>query len=118
VSGFKIGSIYAFLAIDPKDGDEGVCAFQTSDGAWFPLVAADEARLASLRPIAMRIGAASGTRIILARFSTRTDLEIVTTGGVRREEEEGEGEEGEPPMPESSGIRNTLKFARKPRPAG
>jgi hypothetical protein len=40
---FKITTVTAFVAIDEKDGDEGVIAFFDGSG-WMPLICADEAR--------------------------------------------------------------------------
>lgn len=48
----KIESIWAFVSVD-DDGNEGVCAAQLmGPGSLMPLIAADPARLDSLRPIA------------------------------------------------------------------
>lgn len=73
---FKIETLHAFIATD-DDGVEGVAAFNMG-GNWFPMVAADPERLASLRPVAEAIVQTSGKPLTLARFSTRTDLEVLS----------------------------------------
>ena len=73
---FKIETIHAFIATD-DDGVEGLAAFNMG-GNWFPMVAADDSRLRSLRPVADAIAQASGKPLTLARFSTRTDLEVLS----------------------------------------
>jgi len=55
MSGFKITKIYAFIATDPMDGDEGVIAFQNDDGPMMPMIGADMTRLNDLRVIADQI---------------------------------------------------------------
>ena len=50
VPGFRITEITAFTSIGPDD-EEGVIGFKDGD-SWFPMVAADIARLAHLRMIA------------------------------------------------------------------
>lgn len=74
MSGFQIKEIWAFLGVDPDDGDEGVVGFRAPDGSWMPLVCADEARLNSIRGIAERIARGDGRKVVLAKFSQRTDL--------------------------------------------
>lgn len=74
---FRIDSIYAYLAIDPEDGDEGICAFRSAMG-WMPMVAADQRRLDSLRPIAEQTAAATGQQIKLVRFMRLSDVETIT----------------------------------------
>lgn len=71
----RIDEVFLFVA-DEGTG-EGVVAFQTPDGKWMPLVAADSARLASLRPLALAISAKTGQPIKLLRFTTRTQVEVL-----------------------------------------
>jgi len=56
----KIESMYAFIAIDPRDGDEGVIAFQTPSGMMMPMIGADMARVKSLIPMAEAIAKQTG----------------------------------------------------------
>ena len=73
MSNFKITKVTAFVAIDPKDGDEGVMAF-LSDGGWMPLICADEARIESMVPIAEDISARTGKQYQIIQFSVREDV--------------------------------------------
>jgi len=74
---FKVTEMWAFLAVGPKDGDEGIPAFLASDGVMMPLVCADKARIESLRPIAQEIATATKVPIVLARFSVRENVEEI-----------------------------------------
>lgn len=70
----RITEIFVFVA-GPED-DEGVVAF--SNGlTWFPMVAADRARIESLRREAQEIANQSGKPVRLLRFSVREDLETI-----------------------------------------
>jgi len=60
MSGFKIERLYAFIATDPEDGDEGVMAFSTQDGLMLPMIGADMDRVDQLRSIADGISKATG----------------------------------------------------------
>lgn len=66
-----IREIWAFVSVD-AEGNEGVCAAMIG-GAWMPLIAADAARLAQLRPIAARLATAGNMRIRLVRFTSRVE---------------------------------------------
>lgn len=65
-----INSIWAFVSVDPGDGNEGVCA-ATIGGVTLPLIAADERRLAILTPIAENIALRTGRVVQLVRFHQR-----------------------------------------------
>ncbi len=71
-----IDELWAFCAIDPTDGNEGIVGAQL-DGSWFPLVGADLVRVASYRAVARRIGESTQSKIILKRFSTMTVEEVI-----------------------------------------
>lgn len=71
---FRITELWAFIAIDPKDGNEGVPTVQIG-GLVMPLIAADEARLRDLREIAQIFCNQSGVPLTLAKFSVRTNVE-------------------------------------------
>lgn len=73
----KINSIYVFIAIDEEPDDEGVVA-ELIGNNWFPLIAADEARVKSLKPIAKRIAQRTKKKITLAKFKVREDLEVIS----------------------------------------
>lgn len=69
-----IGSVWAFLSVD-QAGNEGVCAAPIGPGGMtLPLIAADQARLASLTPIAEALAAMTGMTIRLVEFTGRVDL--------------------------------------------
>lgn len=73
-SGFKITKLWAFIAVDPNDGDEGLPAMNVK-GQWIPMVAADEKRIESLRELAAEMAKSSGSKIRLVRFDNATELE-------------------------------------------
>jgi hypothetical protein len=79
MSGFKIESIHAFVAVDPVDGDEGVMAFYSANGP-VPMIAADKRRLDELRPLAERLAEEAGLEVRLLRFDKRTTVEILNEG--------------------------------------
>lgn len=72
---FQIQRLWAFIAQEPG-GDEGVIA-ENLDGTWFPFVAADEKRLASLKERARTLPVKPGTSIKLVRFDARTNVETI-----------------------------------------
>jgi hypothetical protein len=72
---FRIGTVWAFLAVDAADNSEGVIGQLMPDGTWMPYVCADGERLAQLRPRAAELARQTGTEIRLARFTLREDLE-------------------------------------------
>jgi hypothetical protein len=69
-----IDELFVFVASD-KDG-EAVPAFEAGT-VMMPLVAADKARVDTLRSIARTIAKQSGNKITLCRFSVREDLEVI-----------------------------------------
>lgn len=74
----SIDKLYAFVAVDEEG--EGITAFGGPHGM-MPMVAADEARVESLKPIAQLLANQSGKRIVLAEFSIRTDSETFEPDG-------------------------------------
>lgn len=75
----RIDTLWAFLSVDPRDGNEGVCAAPALFGGhavgMAPMIAADEARVESLRNVARALAAQSGMSIKLVRFDVRTEVE-------------------------------------------
>ena len=68
----RIDAIWAFLSVDPDDGNEGVCSAQLlGPGSMVPLIAADEARLRSITPIAEDIARVTGQIVRLVKFTNR-----------------------------------------------
>lgn len=64
---FRITTLWAFVAIDAADDEEGICAQLVGD-TWMPMIGADEKRLEQLRPIADRMAKIAGAKIQLIRF--------------------------------------------------
>jgi predicted lipoprotein with Yx(FWY)xxD motif len=76
----RIDELYCFVTSD--DDGEGVAAFyDRGSGTWMPLIAADEARVDSLRAKARELVEASGKTIRLLRFSVREELEVIAPAG-------------------------------------
>lgn len=72
----RIDAIWAFVSVDPEDGNEGVIAGSLlGPDSLVPLIAADEARLASLMPVAHAIAKATGQTVRLVRFHQREVLQ-------------------------------------------
>ena len=76
----KIEEIYAFIELDPKDGNEGITAFPIND-MLFPLITADTARVDQLRPLAQHIANSTGRVIELRKFSKMEVLEVISQKG-------------------------------------
>ena len=72
----KITELYAFIAEEGPE-DEGIVAMTVGD-MLMPMVGADMDRVESLRPIAENIARIYSQKIILAKFTIRTDLEEIT----------------------------------------
>ena len=75
----KIKHIWAYLSVDPEDGNEGLCAAMI-DGVFLPLIAADEKRLEILRGMAQEIteqARLNNMKIKLVQFTERVELETV-----------------------------------------
>jgi len=71
----QIQSIYAFLSVDA--GGEGVCAAPMGNLGAVPLIAADEARLKSIRPLAVQIAKIFNKPVRLVQFTERRVLEEI-----------------------------------------
>ena len=73
----RIDSIWAFIAEDTGPDDEGVTGFLQGD-TMLPLIAADAARLDSLRAMAQHIATKTGQTLHLVKFTNREAVETVT----------------------------------------
>lgn len=71
-----IKEIWAFVSVDPEDGNEGVCGVVT-DGVMMPLIASDVARLEQIRPIALRLALDTDMQIKLVKFTQRVEVETL-----------------------------------------
>jgi hypothetical protein len=68
----RIDAIWAFLSVDPDDGNEGVLSGPLlGPDTQVPLIAADEKRIESLWPWANAIAKATGRRCRLVKFHQR-----------------------------------------------
>ncbi len=72
-----IEELFAFVIVEPN-GDEAVPAVLGPTGMWLPLMAADAARVDSLRVFAQRAATEFGRPVTLARFHLRHDVEVLT----------------------------------------
>lgn len=70
----RIDAIWAVLAEGERG--EGVCGARFGQN-WVPLVAADEARLKSILPIARGIAKENGMKLKLVKYSVREDVEDI-----------------------------------------
>jgi hypothetical protein len=68
MSGDVVTELFAFVALDDSDGNEGVMAFY-SDGSWIPMIGADMARIESLIPLAEKIEKETGAKFEIRHFS-------------------------------------------------
>jgi len=77
VKPLKIERLFAYVATDPEDGDEGVCSVQIGQ-VHFPMVGADMERMESLRDRAEGIAHASGFEIRLMLFDNAQVIDTIT----------------------------------------
>lgn len=73
---FKIESLYAFISED--ETGEGLCGAPMLGMGSMPLIAADEARLESLRSIAKQLAKMTKKKIKLIKLTSRVDLEEIS----------------------------------------
>lgn len=71
----RIPHLWAYLSSD-EDG-EGLCAGPLGPYGVVPYIAADEARLVVLGPLAREIARRFGKLVILAKFTAREDVERI-----------------------------------------
>lgn len=80
-TGIRITEIYAFIAIDPRDDNEGIPAisgpWQDGQEVMMPLVGADRERIISLLSLAQDLCTRSGKPMRLVRFSQMEILETL-----------------------------------------
>jgi hypothetical protein len=72
----RIDSLWAFTQVD-TDGTEGVIGQYFDKTGWMPLMGADLAMVAKLRPHAQVIATATGRPVVLSHYSLRTDQETI-----------------------------------------
>ena len=72
----RIDEMYAYISTDADENDEGIVGFHTGK-EWIPCVGADMDRMNSLRPMAEMIATKENMTLLLVKFSTRTELEVI-----------------------------------------
>jgi hypothetical protein len=76
----RIDEVYLFVSID--ETGEGVCAAPLmGPDSLVPLIAADEARLKSLVPVARQLAKMTGGKIKLIKFTAREEIMEITPDG-------------------------------------
>jgi hypothetical protein len=75
---FRITSISAFLSVGPDDEEGVIGAPIGPNRTWVPLIAADEARLQALMPVAREIAATVNFHVRLVRFTHREEVCDIT----------------------------------------
>lgn len=69
----RIDKLWAYVSKD-EQGNEGLCAATSPGGMLLPLIAADPARLESIKAIAEQLAEITGRTLVLIELSTRTDV--------------------------------------------
>jgi hypothetical protein len=92
---FRIEHVWAFIATDPGNGDEGIPAMMIGR-TMCPLIGADESRLASLREMAQELVRMTGIKIRLVRFDSMVELGDVDGGLIVLTDQAG-GDDGDDP---------------------
>lgn len=69
----KITELFAFVAQDKDEDDEGLMAFQTKTG-WMPMVGADMGRVVSLKVFADAMVEKSGKTYRILRFKLAGEI--------------------------------------------
>jgi hypothetical protein len=72
----RITEMYAYVMADTDPDDEGIPAF-TIGGVTMPMVGADLARAAALRPHAVALAQITGKPVRLLRFTGMTEEEVI-----------------------------------------
>lgn len=71
-----VDEIRVALAVDEKDGVEGVVAHMVGD-QWFPLIAAEAARFEQIEIVAEIVAAQTGKEIRMVAFTNRKELKTI-----------------------------------------
>lgn len=75
MSGDVITELFAFVALDDFDGNEGVMAFHDGNSdTWIPMIGADMARVEDLIPLAEKIEKETGAKFEIRHFSYTGNL--------------------------------------------
>lgn len=76
----RITEIWAYVAIDGDDNNEGIVGAMSAVGV-VPLFAADKARVESYRPMAEEAARETGQKVKLVRFTEREEIEEIEPAG-------------------------------------
>jgi len=68
----RIDELWAFISSD--ENGEGVCGMPMGNNWTVAMIAADQARVDSLMPVAKMIAERTSTKIKLVKFSTREEI--------------------------------------------
>ena len=71
----RIDNVWLAVSVD-DDGTEGVCAVMVN-GAWMPLLAADEKRLPFIIEQASQIAAIQQRLIRIVKLTTREEVQVI-----------------------------------------
>lgn len=71
----RIDSVWMAVSVD-DDGTEGMCAVQIN-GAWMPLLAADEKRLPFVIEQASQIAAIQQRLVRIVKLTTREEVQVI-----------------------------------------
>jgi hypothetical protein len=75
--GYRLTTLTAYVAVDPKDDSEGIVGGTVPGLGTTPLIGADDARVMQLRPIAEKTARLTGRPVKLVRFTGREDIETI-----------------------------------------
>lgn len=72
---FRIGSVWAAVAVDDNNEEGLVAEFLPQHGGWVPLVAADEERLVWIKETAARLAKQRQQLVRVIQLTSRVELE-------------------------------------------
>lgn len=72
----KIEKIWAFVAVEDAEGNEGIIATGLEGIGMTPLVCATERVREIMRPLAVDVGEAKGVKVRLLEFSTMEEIPL------------------------------------------
>ena len=69
-------TLYALIAVNPKDGTEGICGLTDTRGHWVAMVTSRKENVIQMRGIAKQLAqAAPGLQILTRRYVADEDME-------------------------------------------
>lgn len=77
-TGLRIDEMFAFVAVDEADDNEGIIAFfDPIRDSWVPMVGADMEMVDALRAMAQLTATETGRTVRLVHFTERTEMEVL-----------------------------------------